>query len=99
MRLFVVTYSLVEDMGERRVPYRDAHFEYLEQSKAGGKLFLAGPCKDPYGAAIFMLDMNTRGEAMAWAAGDPYVQAGLVTGVDVKELAVAVSRWTETRRP
>lgn len=95
MPTFVVTYSLVEDMENRRTPYRQMHFQYLELSKSTGTLLVAGPLRDPYDGALFLLETDSKAAAHSWATNDPYVQAGLVNGFSVREMTVAVAKWQE----
>ena len=49
-----------------------AHFQYLQQAQAAGKLFLAGPCEDAtFGIVIFYAD--TPAEAQAFMDNDPAI--------------------------
>lgn len=63
---------------EIRKTNRDKHLAYLDSTGAT----LAGPFLDNDGnmsGSLILLDVETREEAEAWAAGDPYAQAGLFT--------------------
>jgi uncharacterized protein YciI len=73
-------YDYVPDIVERRDAYRDAHLARIREHMDAGRIVIAGALGDPpHGAAIAL-----RGVDEAWieefVVGDPYVQAGLVTG-------------------
>ena len=88
-KTFAVTYHYVPDILERRTPHRAAHLERINQRVAQGNLLLAGAFADPVDGALLLLTAETAGEVFEWIAGDPYTQAGLLTGVDVREMNVA----------
>jgi uncharacterized protein YciI len=57
---------------------RPAHLDYLRAREAA--LHFAGPLLDPDGnpcGSLFLLDATDRAAAEAFAAADPYAQAGL----------------------
>jgi uncharacterized protein len=76
----ILFYDYVEDMLERRGPYREAHLARIRAQREAGRITLAGALGDPepHGAAIVFAGV-TAGEIEAFAADDPYVTAGLVT--------------------
>jgi uncharacterized protein len=75
----ILFYDYVEDMLERRGPYRDAHLARIRAEREAGRITLAGALGDPpHGAAIVFAGV-TSGEIEAFAADDPYATAGLVT--------------------
>ena len=82
---WVLFYEYVEDVLERREPYRPLHLQRIEDHPA---IVLAGALGDPpHGAAIvFRTDDATEPER--FAAEDPYVVAGLVAARRVERLAV-----------
>ena len=74
----ILFYDYVENMSERRGPYRDAHLERIGLERDRGRVVMAGALGDPpHGAAIVFRDVDPA-EIEAFAAGDPYVEAGLV---------------------
>lgn len=76
-RRHVLFYDYVEDILERRAPYRDAHLGEIRAGQDDGRILMAGPLGDPpSGAAIVFADRDT---AEAFAKADPYVTNGLVT--------------------
>jgi uncharacterized protein YciI len=73
----ILLYDYVEDILERRGPYREAHLSAIRAGKDDGRILMAGPLGDPpHGAAIVFAD---RDAAEAFAKADPYVVNGLVT--------------------
>jgi uncharacterized protein len=74
----VLFYEYVEDILERREPFRDEHLSGIRAAKEDGRVLQAGPLGDPpHGAAIVFADPAA---AEAFAQADPYVINGLVTG-------------------
>ena len=75
----ILFYDYVENMSERRGPYRDAHLERIGVERDAGRVLMAGALGDPpHGAAIVFRDVDPA-EIESFAAADPYVEAGLVT--------------------
>ena len=91
MNTFVLTYSFVPNMLERRAPHRDAHFAHLEKAVAEDHLILAGPFDDPYDGGMLLVRFNSRGEVMDWAAQDPYIKAGLAVEVSVRPFTIVMA--------
>lgn len=63
---------------------RAAHLAHIE---ATGVVQLAGPFLDEAGqmtGSLIVLGVGTLAEAEAWAAADPYAQAGLFERVDIR---------------
>ncbi|HEY4827530.1 MAG TPA: YciI family protein [Solirubrobacteraceae bacterium] len=73
---YLLYYEYVEDILDRRTPYRDAHLAAIRGAQDDGRILMAGPLGDPpRGAAIVFGD---RDAAEAFAQADPYVLNGLV---------------------
>ena len=78
---------------DKRMEVRPRHLARLEQLKAEGRLLLAGPhpaidSENP-GAAGFtgslvVAEFDTLADAEAWAAKDPYREAGVYARVSIK---------------
>lgn len=72
----ILFYEYVPDVAARRGPHREAHLERIRSHPA---IVMAGALGDPpHGAAIVFRDTSPE-EIEAFAAADPYVEAGLVT--------------------
>jgi uncharacterized protein YciI len=75
----ILFYDYVENMAERRTPYREAHLAKISEEREAGRVTLAGALgTPPYGAAIVFKGVGPD-EISAFADSDPYVTAGLVT--------------------
>lgn len=70
---------------QTRVENRPAHLEHLQSS---GVVEQAGPFIDAAGqmcGSLIILNVDSRAEAEAWAAADPYVKADLFMSVMIQE--------------
>lgn len=75
----ILFYEYVEDMVDRRAPYRETHLARIRAERDAGRVVMAGALGDPpHGAAIVFRGVD-RNAVEAFAAADPYVKAGLVT--------------------
>ncbi len=84
----LLLYDYVEDILERRAPHREAHLARLRAWAGAGRVLMAGALGDPpTGAAIVFAPCDPE-EVGEFVAGDPYHQAGLVTGWRVVPWAV-----------
>ena len=87
---------LAEDLAgtlAKRLEARAAHLERLKVLHAEGRLVLAGPhptidAPDPgpagFSGSLIVAEFASREAALAWAAEDPYVAAGVYARVTVK---------------
>jgi uncharacterized protein len=74
----ILFYDYVDDILERRGPYRDDHLARLAAAKEEGVVVAAGAVGDPpTGAAIVVA--GDEASARALVENDPYVLNGLVT--------------------
>lgn len=82
----VLFYDYVENMADRRGPYREAHLHRISSEREAGRVLMAGALGDPpHGAAIVFRGVDPA-HVEQFAASDPYVEAGLVT-------ARRIERW------
>jgi uncharacterized protein YciI len=75
----ILFYDYVEDILDRRPPYREAHLAHVRAGKEAGQVAIAGPLGDPPHGAAIVFKGEDPGPVEAFAEADPYVQAGLVT--------------------
>ena len=87
----ILFYDYVDDIVERRVPHREAHLAYARRWLDDGRLVMAGVLGDPPHGAAFVLRGDDPADAEAFAAGDPYVEAGLVTARRVEPWNVSIA--------
>ncbi|WP_158770541.1 YciI family protein [Paraglaciecola sp. L1A13] len=92
--MWYVVYSQdVENSLPLRKKTRSAHLARLQQLSDEGRLLVAGPCPaidstDPgeagFTGSVVIADFTSLEEAQAWAAADPYMDAGVYEQVTVK---------------
>jgi hypothetical protein len=79
----------------RRLAARPAHLARLHALRDAGRLILAGPhpaldCEDPgeagFTGSLIVACFDGLEAAEAWAAADPYAEAGVYASVRVKPL-------------
>jgi uncharacterized protein YciI len=87
---YLLFYDVVTDYAERRVPLRAAHLAHAQAAHARGELLLGGALADPVDAAVLLFRGDSPAVAEAFAAADPYVTHGLVTGWRVRAWATVV---------
>jgi uncharacterized protein YciI len=91
-KTFVISYTYVPQIAERRQPHRADHLAHLQRACDEGRLVLAGATADPVDGAILVVEAGSPGEVFGWVANDPYARAGLIHAVSVREVTVAVAR-------
>jgi uncharacterized protein len=84
----LLSYDYVADILERRAPHRERHLAHVGTYKDDGRLVLAGAIGNPPRGALFVFAGEDPAVAEEFAAADPYVEAGLVTGRRVERLNV-----------
>lgn len=89
-RTFLVSYGYVPDMAERRTPHRPAHLAHAQRAQAEGRLLFAAATLDPIDAAYLVVTADSEADVHSWIALDPYMTAGLIRSVTIREIAVAV---------
>ena len=75
----LLLYEYVDDIIERRGPYRDAHIALLQQLKDSGTILMAGAVGDPVSGAAIVFSPCDPAEVGEYVLRDPYVVNGLVT--------------------
>lgn len=90
-RHLVLFYDYVPDVVERRAPHREAHLALLRDLVAEGLVTQAGALGDPPTGAAIVFATDDPAAVERFAAADPYVAAGLVTGRRIVPWTVAVS--------
>lgn len=87
---YLLFYSFVDGMAERRMPFRQAHLAHLEAAVSRGELVLAGALADPLDGAVLLFKGSSPDAAEALAKTDPYVLNGLVTRWHVRTWSTVV---------
>jgi uncharacterized protein len=81
---YLLFYDVAPDYMERRKTWRSDHLAYAQRFVARGELVLGGALADPPDGAILLFKGATPEVAERFAAGDPYVRNGVVTGWRVR---------------
>jgi len=95
MPVVLLSYEYVDDILDRRKLHREAHLAHIERSAAEGSLVVAGAVGEPPRGAVFVFEDDSDAVAAAeeFAAGDPYVAAGLVSGRRIEPWTVVSNAW------
>lgn len=94
MAHFILTYTLASDYLERRGVLRDEHLRLAWDAADKGALLLAGAVGDPPESALLVF--TDERAARAFAEGDPYVRAGIVTDWRVRPWLTVVGERAAT---
>ncbi len=87
---FLLFYDYVENVVERRAPYREAHLVLVREYVARGELVLGGAFADPVDGAALVFKVEDRAKVEEFVGKDPYIVNGLVTGWRIREWSVVV---------
>ena len=91
MPYFALTYDVVEDFTNKRMPFRPAHLKEVRESHGRGELVMAGALGDPAGA-LLVFRAQDKSTAENFAKNDPYVKEGLVKTWKVRPWTVVVGQ-------
>ncbi len=75
----LLMYEYVEDILDRRGPYRDEHLANLRRLRDEGRVLMAGALGDPVTGAAIVFAPCTPEEVGEYVLRDPYYGAGLIT--------------------
>ena len=91
---FLLFYDYVENVIERRAPYRDAHLNLIREYVDRGELVLAGAFTAPADGAAIVFKVAGKGRVEEFIAKDPYVANRIVTGWRIREWNVVAGTAT-----
>lgn len=94
---YLLFYDYVDDIAERRTPFRDAHLGHVKAYAERGEVLLAGAFADPLDGAAIVFAVADREAVEAFVAADPYVRNGLVTRWHVRAWTVVVGAALDPR--
>jgi uncharacterized protein len=83
---YLLLYTYVEDMADRRGPFREAHLANIRAEQEAGRITLAGALGTSASGGAIVFTGVTPDDVEAFIAADPYVVNGLVT-------AQRIERW------
>jgi uncharacterized protein len=85
-------YDYVDNIAERRAPFRQAHLALAGKFHERDVLLMAGALAEPVDGAVFVFTTDDPTIVEDFVARDPYVQEGLVTAWRVRLWNVVVGR-------
>lgn len=83
-------YDYVENMLERRDPFRPGHLAYARGFVERGLLKMAGAYADTVDGAVFVFTTGDPAQVADFVAHDPYVQNGLVPSHRIRPWNVVI---------
>ncbi|MDP9387548.1 MAG: YciI-like protein [Actinomycetota bacterium] len=87
---WLLLYDYVDDIVERRAPFREAHLALARRAHERGTLLLAGALAEPVDGAVFVFTTDDRSVAEQFVRSDPYVEEGLVTAWTIRPWNVVI---------
>ncbi|WP_067178265.1 YciI-like protein [Sulfurospirillum sp. UCH001] len=87
---YILFYNYVDNIIEKRVPFREAHLALATSFVESGELLLGGAFANPADGAILIFKVENKAQVEAFVKQDPYVQNGLVTSWNIREWSVVV---------
>ncbi|MCY3507218.1 MAG: YciI-like protein [Chloroflexi bacterium] len=87
---FVLFYDYVENVVEKRAPFRADHLALAREYVDRGEIEMAGAFADPVDGAAFVFTVDDRSRVEAFVAADPYVANGLVPSWRIREWTVVI---------
>lgn len=75
---YLLFYDYVENIVERRAPYRDAHLKLAREALGRGEIVMGGAFAEPVDGAMLLFDVEDQSVVDEFVRKDPYVAAGLV---------------------
>jgi len=87
---FLLFYTYVPDILERRAQFRGAHIKLAWASQQRGELVLGGALTDPVDLGVLLFSAPSKDVVEKFVAEDPYVQGGLVTKWSIRHWMTVV---------
>jgi len=87
---FLLFYTYVPDVLERRAQFRGPHLKHAWAAQARGELLLAGALAEPVDGGVLWFSAPDKSVVERFAAEDPYVKSGLVTRWVVRQWTTVV---------
>ncbi len=85
---FLLFYDYVENVVQRRAPYRNEHLGLVQTYVDNGELVLAGAFSDPVDGALLVFQTDDGKRIEEFIEKDPYVANGLVAEYRIRQWSV-----------
>jgi uncharacterized protein YciI/heme-degrading monooxygenase HmoA len=99
MNYYALLYELVEDMVNRRIPFREEHLRLAREARERGELVLAGALSEPVDRALLVFHVDDKSKVESFARKDPYVVNGLAKKWEVRPWNVVVGNENPAPSP
>jgi uncharacterized protein len=86
----ILFYHYVEEILERRGPFRSEHLARIQAAHTRGELMMAGALSSPVDQAVLIFRVADPQILEQFVQEDPYVQNGLVTAWQIRPWTVVV---------
>jgi uncharacterized protein len=96
---YLLFYTYVPDVLEKRPQFRGAHLKHARASLARGELLLGGALADPVDGGVLFFSAPSKSLVEQFAKDDPYVTGGLVTNWVVREWTTVVGEGAANPLP
>jgi uncharacterized protein YciI len=87
---FMLFYDYVDNVAERRAPFREEHLRLARAAHERGELLLAGAFADPVDGAALAFRADSQKTVEEFATHDPYVRNGVVRGWRIRPWTVVI---------
>jgi uncharacterized protein YciI len=87
---YLLFYGFVENIVERRAPYRETHLGLAKAAHARGELLMAGIHGEPTDGAVLIFRADDEKVVTDFVKNDPYMANGLVTEWHIRPWHVAI---------
>jgi len=91
---YLLFYDYVENVVERRAPFREEHLRLAREAKARGEILMGGAFADPVDGALLVFRADDPSVVEAFVRRDPYVTNGIVTRRRIRPWTVVVEGST-----
>lgn len=91
---YALFYDYVDNMLERRQPFRTSHLAHVSEFHERGLLMMAGAWADPADGALLVFRTDDRALVERFVEADPYVLNGLVPSWRIREWTVVAGAET-----
>uniref|UniRef100_A0AAV1V152 YCII-related domain-containing protein n=1 Tax=Peronospora matthiolae TaxID=2874970 RepID=A0AAV1V152_9STRA len=89
-KFYILQYEYVQDIADRRGPFRAEHLERAGKAKQNGHIVMGGALVNPLDAGVFIFNVADKNVVDKFVKEDPYVVNELVTSHSIREWMVVV---------
>jgi uncharacterized protein YciI len=90
---YLLFYDYVEDVLERRAPFREEHLRLARGALERGELLMGGAFAEPVDGAALLFRTDDPSVVEAFVRRDPYVTNGVVARWRIRPWTVVVGGW------